>query len=119
MSTADNKKLVIAFYEQAFNDGQPEQAAAAHLGATYTQHNPGAPDGAEGFIGYVHWLRGQFPELHLDIKRALAEDDLVFTHSNLHLEPGDRGMAVADIWRIADRCRPRTCRGRRAPGAGG
>lgn len=102
MSTADNKTLVIAFYEQAFNDGQPEQAAAAHLGATYTQHNPGAPDGAEGFIGYVHWLRGQFPELHLDIKRALAEDDLVFTHSNLHLKPGDRGMAVADIWRIAD-----------------
>ena len=43
MSKADNKPLVIAFYEQAFNDGQPEQAAAAHLGATYTQHNPGAP----------------------------------------------------------------------------
>ena len=102
MSTADNKKLVIAFYEQAFNDGQPEQAAAAHLGTTYTQHNPGAPDGAEGFIGYVHWLRGQFPELHLDIKRALAEEDLVFTHSHLHLKPGDRGMSVADIWRIAD-----------------
>ena len=49
-----------------------------------------------------HWLRGQFHELHLDIERALAEDDLVFTHSNLHLKPGDRGMAVADIWRIAD-----------------
>jgi len=50
----------------------------------------------------VHWLRGQFPELHLDIKRALAEEDLVFTHSHLHLKPGDRGMSVADIWRIAD-----------------
>lgn len=50
MSTKDNKEIVLAFYEQAFNDGEPEQAAAAHLGATYTQHNPGAPDGAEGFI---------------------------------------------------------------------
>ena len=92
---------MLAFYQQAFNDGQPEQAAD-HLGATYTQHNPGALDGAEGFIGYVHWLRGQFPELHLDIKRAIAEDDLVVTHSNLHLKPGDLGMAVADLWRIAD-----------------
>jgi len=102
MAATDNKALVLAFYRQAFNDGQPEQAAAAHLGATYTQHNPGAPDGAEGFIGYVHWLRGQYPELHLDIKRAIAEDDLVLTHANLHLSPGDLGLAVADIFRIAD-----------------
>jgi hypothetical protein len=35
--------------------------------------------------------------LRLDIKRALAEDDLVVIHSNLHLKAGDRGMAVADI----------------------
>ncbi|MEV8545106.1 hypothetical protein [Streptomyces sp. NPDC051572] len=32
MSAADNKALVIAFCEQAFNDRQPEQAAAAHRG---------------------------------------------------------------------------------------
>jgi predicted SnoaL-like aldol condensation-catalyzing enzyme len=70
MSAAANKALVVA-----------------HLGTTYTQHNPGAPDGAEGFIGYVHWLRGQYPELHLATKRVIAEDDLVVTHSNLHLKP--------------------------------
>ena len=101
MSTDANKALVLAFYQQAFNDNQPEQAAANYLGATYTQHNPGAPDGAEGFVGYVHWLRGQFPDLHLDIKRSIAEDDLVVTHSNLHLKPGDLGMAVVDLWRVA------------------
>ena len=102
MSAAENKALVIAFYEQAFNDNQPEAAAARYLGASYIQHNPEAQDGPEAFVGYVHWLRGQFPELHLDIRRAVAEDDLVVTHSNLHLKPGDRGMAVADIWRITD-----------------
>ncbi|MFJ9376166.1 hypothetical protein [Streptomyces sp. NPDC101455] len=32
MSAADNKALVIACYGRAFNDHQPEQAAAAHLG---------------------------------------------------------------------------------------
>jgi len=97
-----NKQLVIGFYERAFNSNQPEQAATAHLGSTYTQHNPGAADGPEAFIGYVHWLRGQFPELQLDIKRAIAEGDLVVTHSNLHLKPGDRGMAIADFWRVTD-----------------
>jgi predicted SnoaL-like aldol condensation-catalyzing enzyme len=34
MSADYNKALVIAFYEQAFNDNQPEQAAEAHLGET-------------------------------------------------------------------------------------
>ena len=89
MSAADNKALVIAFYEQAFNGDEPEKAAAAHLGERYTQHNPEAQDGPDAFVGYAHWLRGQFPELQLDIKRAIAEDDLVVTHSNLHLAPGE------------------------------
>ncbi len=102
MSMNENSALVVSFYEQAFNDGQPEAAAARALGDTYTQHNPGAQDGPDAFIGYTHWLRGQFPELHLDIKRVIAEGDFVVTHSNLHLAPGDRGMAVADIWRVVD-----------------
>ncbi|KFF98334.1 hypothetical protein IQ62_25290 [Streptomyces scabiei] len=102
MSAEQNKSLVLAFYQQAFNDYQPEQAASAYLGETYTQHNPEAQNGPEGFVGFVHWLHGQYPELHLDIKRAVAEGDLMVTHSNLHLEPGDRGTAVADFWRLAD-----------------
>ncbi|MDQ0604600.1 putative SnoaL-like aldol condensation-catalyzing enzyme [Streptomyces canus] len=36
---------MVAFYEQAFNDYQPEQAAEAHLGESYIQHNPEAQDG--------------------------------------------------------------------------
>ncbi len=45
MSADDNKALVITFYEQAFNAYQPEQAAEAHLGESYTQHNPEPQDG--------------------------------------------------------------------------
>lgn len=69
MSADGNKTLVVAFYEQAFNAYQPEQAAEAHLGDRYTQHSPEAQDGPQAFVGYVHWLRGQFPDLRLDIKR--------------------------------------------------
>ena len=90
MSADENRRIVLDCYQQAFNDNQAERAAAAHLGATYTQHNPEASDGQEAFIGYVGWLRGQFAPLRLDIKRIMAEADLGVTHSNLHLEPGDR-----------------------------
>ena len=102
MTSEDNAALVTEFYRQAFNDGQPEEAAARALGNSYIQHNPEAEDGPAAFIGYTRWLRGQFPELHLDIKRVIADGDLVVTHSNLHLTPGDRGLAVADFWRVSD-----------------
>jgi predicted SnoaL-like aldol condensation-catalyzing enzyme len=101
MSTADNKAMVVAFYQMAFNDGQSAEAAA-HLSVTYTQHNPQAVDGREGFIAYVQQMRGRFPELRLVIERVLGEGDLVVTHSRMNLVPGDRGVAIADFWRIAD-----------------
>lgn len=102
MSTTDNTALVVEFYTRAFNNGEPEAAAEKALGDTYTQHNPGAPDGAAAFVGYVKFMRERFPELRVEIKRTVAEGDLVATHSHFHLAPGDRGQAVADFWRISD-----------------
>ncbi|WP_428995033.1 nuclear transport factor 2 family protein [Kribbella qitaiheensis] len=48
----------------------------------------------------MHWLRGEYPELHLDIKRVIGEGDLVVTHSHLVLEPGKPGQALADHFRL-------------------
>lgn len=101
-SATENTALVTEFYTRAFNEGEPEAAARAALGDTYIQHNPGAPDGAEAFIGYVHHMRGRFPELQLEIKRTVASGDLVVTHSRFQLTPGHRGLAAADIWRVQD-----------------
>jgi predicted SnoaL-like aldol condensation-catalyzing enzyme len=40
--------------------------------------------------------------MSLEIKRALAEGDLVVTHSLLKTSPQDRGTAAADIFRLED-----------------
>jgi predicted SnoaL-like aldol condensation-catalyzing enzyme len=100
MTTSENTALVVNFYTHAFNDGRPEEAAAAALGETYIQHNPGAPDGPAAFVGYVQSVRERFPEVRVEIMRTIAEGDLVVTHSRFTLGPADRGRAVADIWRI-------------------
>ncbi|MFF1634631.1 ester cyclase [Leifsonia sp. NPDC058248] len=97
----DNKRIVTDYYRTAFS-GNPEKAVADHFGDRYIQHNPQAPDGPEAFIGFVHWLRGEYPELQLDIKRVIAEDDLVVTHSHLILVPGEPGQALADFFRVED-----------------
>lgn len=102
MTHAGNIELVTSFYSEAFNDGEPEKAAARTLGDTYVQHNPGAPDGAAAFIGYVTYMRNRFPELRLEIRRAVSDGDIVVTHSHFRRTADDLGLAVADFWRIAD-----------------
>lgn len=100
MSTLDeNKAVVVDYYETAFG-GDPEKAVADHFGDRYIQHNPQAENGPEAFIGFVHWLRGEYPQLQLDIKRVIAEGDMVVTHSHLILTPGQPGRALADFFRL-------------------
>jgi predicted SnoaL-like aldol condensation-catalyzing enzyme len=95
----NNKKIVVDYYQTAF-DGSPEKAVADHFGDRYIQHNPDAADGPEPFIGYVKWLRSEHPQLTLEIKRVIAEGDMVATHSHLTLEPGQPGRALADFFRL-------------------
>ena len=96
-----NKRVVVDFYTTAFA-GNPDKAITDHLGERYIQHNPQAPDGPEALTGFVTWLRGEYPNLKLDIKRVIAEGDMVVTHSNLVLEPGTPGRALADFFRLED-----------------
>jgi predicted SnoaL-like aldol condensation-catalyzing enzyme len=95
-----NKATVVAYYTTAFNDKKPEEAVARYGGPVYIQHNPQAADGFQAFIDFVKFFTTQNPQLHVDIKRVIAECDLVVTHSHLTLNPSDRGSAVADIFRL-------------------
>jgi len=95
----ENKKAVVDFYEKGLNQKDFE-AASAHLGATYTQHNPAAADGPEGFRKFVQFLREKFPNAHSDIKRVFAEGDYVILHVHAVREPGTRGTAIVDIFRL-------------------
>jgi predicted SnoaL-like aldol condensation-catalyzing enzyme len=96
----NNKRIVREYYELAFNGRKPEEAVAKYQGSYYRQHNPQAADGPEPFINFVKYFTQTFPELHLDIKRMIAEGDLVVTHSNITRHAGDRGQAVMDIFRL-------------------
>ena len=97
-----NKRVVREWNDLAINQRRPEEAVANYLGPGYRQHNPTAADGAEPFIRFVKWFAERYPDFHVEPKRIIAEGDLVVLHSHLIREPGDRGMAVADIFRLLD-----------------
>ena len=99
-----NKQVVVDYYTTAFA-GNPEKAIADHFGPRYVQHNPAAQDGPAAFTAFVRWLRGEYPDLTIEIKRVIAEGDMVVTHAHLDLEPGNPdnpGRAVADFFRLED-----------------
>jgi predicted SnoaL-like aldol condensation-catalyzing enzyme len=95
-----NKNVIRDWHALALDQNNPEEAAAKHLGPYYRQHNPGAADGAEAYVAFMKWLKQTYPDFHVDTKRIIAEGDYVVLHSHSTRQPGDRGMAVVDIFRL-------------------
>ena len=94
-----NKKIVVDFYEKGLNQ-RDYDAAAKYFGPRYIQHNPGAANGPEGFKRLVTFLKEKFPNSHNEIKRVIAEGDLVVLHVHSKREPTDRGRAIVDIFKV-------------------
>jgi predicted SnoaL-like aldol condensation-catalyzing enzyme len=97
-----HKRIVGEWNDLALNQRRPDEAVARYLGPGYRQHNPGAADGPEPFVKFVTWFAQTYPDFRVEPKRIFAEGDHVVLHSHLIREPGDRGMAVVDIFRLED-----------------
>lgn len=96
-----NKRVAVEFYEAAINEKDFDKAAS-YLGSRYIQHNPSAPDGAEGLRSFIDFLKANHPNQRGDIKRVVAEDDLVVLHVHSTRDDGTPGRAIVDIYRIED-----------------
>jgi predicted SnoaL-like aldol condensation-catalyzing enzyme len=94
-----NKRLATEFYDAAINR-KDFAAASQYLGSSYRQHNPTAADGAEGLRAFIDFLKTRFPNQRGEIKRVVAEGDLVVLH--VHSTRGDDtpGRAIVDIFRV-------------------
>jgi predicted SnoaL-like aldol condensation-catalyzing enzyme len=98
----DNQKirqLVLDFYEAALNEKNAEKARS-FLGEKYIQHNANVPDGPEGLMRLVKFRKEKFPEGRNEVKRVIADGDIVALHVHSVLVPGTPGRRIVDIFRV-------------------
>ncbi|OQS36818.1 polyketide cyclase [Chromobacterium haemolyticum] len=96
-----NRLAVLTFYEKGLNQKDAD-AAIKYIGNRYVQHNPNAADGPEGFRKFIAFLREKYPQSHSEIKNSFVDGDYVILHVHAVREPGTRGNAIVDIFKLEE-----------------
>lgn len=94
-----NRQVVLQFYEAGLNRKDAD-AALQYVGNRYVQHNPNAADGPEGFKQFIAFLRDKYPDSHSQIVTSFVDGDYVILHVHAVREPGTRGNAIIDIFKL-------------------
>jgi predicted SnoaL-like aldol condensation-catalyzing enzyme len=100
-STAANKKMVVDFYRTVFIEKRVVEGFERYVAPEYIQHNPLLATGREPAVKFLA-TRVVTRESVTDIKRVVAEGDLVVLHVHSRTNLSDRGRAVIDIFRVTD-----------------
>ena len=72
------------------------------ISADFRQHSVLVEDGYAGLRKFLEWIRAEQPNLHADITRVFADGDYVILDVRMIRHPGDRGLAIAEIYRVQD-----------------
>ena len=94
-----NKDTAISFLKLAAS-GQVREAYSKFVGTGFKHHNPFFEGSAEALMTGMEGSAHQNPHKVLEVKRAIAEGDLVAVHIHVRLKPVDLGVAVIHIFRF-------------------
>jgi len=97
-----NRRVVVTMYNLLMNDHKVDEALE-YIDPSYRQHNVRAPDGKEFLRGAFKARFAENPKFRSDIKRTVADGDLVVVHTHERFnpdDPNDLGNIVMDIYRV-------------------
>lgn len=94
------KEVATRFMTQFYVQKDVRGAFEAWVDPGYVQHNPMAATGRDAAIAFLAPFFASNPGVHYEIKRVIADGNLVALHSWGRFSEADRGVAVVDILRI-------------------
>jgi predicted SnoaL-like aldol condensation-catalyzing enzyme len=94
-----NRRVVETMYNLLMNDHKVDEALE-YIDPKYRQHNVRAPEGKEFLRGAFKARFAENPSFRSDIKRTVADGDLVVVHTHERFNPNDLGNIIIDIYRV-------------------
>ena len=94
-----NKEAAVAFL-QLCATGKVREAYEKYAAEDFKHHNPYFEGSADSLKAGMEESAHQNPHNTLEVKRVIAEGDLVAVHSHGWHKPGDPGYAVVHILRF-------------------
>ena len=94
-----NKNAAVSFLKMAAS-GKVQEAYAKFVGEGFRHHNPFFEGSAESLQAGMEANALQNPDKVLEVKRVIADGELVTVHTHVQQKPGDRGAAVVHIFRF-------------------
>jgi len=95
-----HKEAAISFLHMVV-DGKIKEAYEKYIGTGFRHHNPYFKGDAASLMKGMEENHADFPHKILEIKRAIAEDDMVAVHSRLQLTPeAPTFVSVVHIFRF-------------------
>ncbi|WP_353226792.1 nuclear transport factor 2 family protein [Novosphingobium sp.] len=100
--TSTPKQIVSSFLDLFYGQHAVREAFMTYVDPGYIQHNPYAATGRDAALAFLEPFAASHPEQHAEVKRVIAEGDMVVAHSFVRWTRDDRGAAVVDIFRVAN-----------------
>lgn len=94
------KQVVTRFMTRFYIAKDVRGAFMTWVDPGYIQHNPMAATGRDAAIGFLEPFFNSNPGMKYEIKRVIADGNLVAVHAWGRMNDADRGMAVVDILRV-------------------
>lgn len=96
----DNKKDAAVAFLKLASSGHVNEAYSKFVGDGFRHHNPYFEGSAESLRAGMEENAQQNPDKALDVKRVIAEGDLVVVHAHVRHKPDDLGAALVHIFRF-------------------
>ena len=99
-----NTHIVLAFEETVFNKHRVHEGFNRYVAPDYKEHDPTLADGVDAAAKALNnELTNVFPNSRLNVKRTVAQGDLVAVHAFWDRIPADKqGVARVDIYRLVN-----------------